>query len=168
MNQVLRRSAVLILSLAAVATAVGCGHPPAGPFGGGPFGGAGMPEMIADKIDGILDELQATPEQRDRIRAILDDLHQEIEGRKGEPLAFLDQLFTELKRDNPDAPKLSALLDGQIDQVRGLAHKVLDSVLQVREVLTPAQREQVSAKIEEHRNKFKSHIQKMRGRFCDR
>ena len=46
--------------------------------------------------------------------------------------------------------QVHALVDGRADAVKAYADEVADAVLQVHGILTPAQRAQVSAKLQQH------------------
>ena len=106
-------------------------------------------ERITERLDDGLDELEATAEQRTKVHAVKDDLfNQALEMRKGSK-EVRKVALEELKRDEPDAKKLHALVDERIDEMRSLAHEAVDKAIELHGVLTPEQRAEIAKRIEE-------------------
>jgi Spy/CpxP family protein refolding chaperone len=94
-------------------------------------------------LKGMLDDIDATPEQRQEIlrvkNELIDELADFIADGKDDRALFL----AEIQRDEPDEEFLHALLDGRLDARRDFAHDVLDKLLEMRAILTPAQRDKL-------------------------
>ena len=108
--------------------------------------------MISYKLDAVLDEIEATDEQRDDFHFtkdwILDGIHADMEER-GEDREFF---INELKKDVPDSAVLHDFLDEKLEQKRLMAHEILQAVLELHSMLEPAQREKLFQMIEKRIN----------------
>jgi Spy/CpxP family protein refolding chaperone len=109
---------------------------------------ARMAEFVTERVDDALDDVEATPEQRDRVHAIKDrmlargkDLHAT---RAEDRAAFL----AAWRSDAPDAAALHALVDQRADAMRAFAHEAVDAGLEVRGALSPEQRAKLAEKLE--------------------
>jgi Spy/CpxP family protein refolding chaperone len=120
----------------------GCG---AHPHGRDP---AQLAAFVNDRVDDALDDIDATPDQRTKIHAIADRVvaaaKEAHAGQDEARAAFL----AEWKADKPDRAKLHALVDARVDALRKVAHQAVDAGADAHDVLTPAQREKVTRKIE--------------------
>jgi Spy/CpxP family protein refolding chaperone len=106
--------------------------------------------FVSARVDDALDDLDATPAQREKIHAVKDRLladatrlHESHAGDRGELVAQWDAA-------QPDAAKLHALVDARVDEMRKLAHEAVDSAIEVHGILTPEQRAKVSKKVHRH------------------
>jgi protein CpxP len=124
-------------------------------FAGGCHGrghGHGDPARLAafatDRVDDLLDDVDATPEQRTRVHAVKDRLLAgTAEARAGRKEAH-DAVVAEWKSATPDAARLHALVDERVEEMRALAHQAVDGGVEVHGVLTPEQREKLTRKVE--------------------
>jgi Spy/CpxP family protein refolding chaperone len=110
-----------------------------------------MAAFVNNRLEDALDDLDATPQQRDRIHAIKDRL---VESAKSAHLGTDDAheaLLAAWKSENPDAKQLHALVDERVDAMRALAHQAVDAGVEAHGVLTPEQRAKVTKKIERWR-----------------
>jgi Spy/CpxP family protein refolding chaperone len=135
----------LSVSLVAVVAVVGlagfaCAHH------GHPRDPAQIASMVNARVDDLLDDLDATPDQRTRIHAIADRLLASAKETHAGHDAARATVLAEWKADAPDRAKLHALVDGRIDEFRKLAHQAVDAGVEAHDVLTPAQREKLSRK----------------------
>ncbi|MGZ3457389.1 MAG: Spy/CpxP family protein refolding chaperone [Archangium sp.] len=109
-------------------------------------------QLITWKMDDRLEELKATDAQKQAIHGLKDSLFEDgkrlFEGQKDARA----QMLAQWESPNPDAQAVHALVDARVDAFRAFAHKVADAALQVHGLLTPEQRQQVSADIREHTN----------------
>lgn len=97
-------------------------------------------ERIVKRVDRILEQIDATPEQASQIRAIRDKLladRPKPEPRKDEMLEFWNEA-------NPDAKEIHARIDRRFDERRAFAHEMADAMIQVHGILTPEQRAKVA------------------------
>lgn len=126
-------------------------------FAGGGFGchrhghghdPAEISAFVTNRVDDVLEDLDATPEQRTRINAVKERMLAaglELRGTRGETH---DTLFGEWKAETPDAAKLHALVDARVDAMRAIAHQAVDAGVEVHGILTPEQREKLTRKAE--------------------
>lgn len=108
-----------------------------------------MHQMITWKVDDALDKLDATDDQRTRIHALKDrvltrghELHEAARPLK-------DGFVEEWMKESPNPQTLHGVADQWIDQIRGFAHEVVDALIELHDVLTPAQRAQVAEHVRE-------------------
>lgn len=124
-------------------------------FRGGGCGGHGhgrdparLAAFVNDRVDDLLDDVDATPEQRTRIHAIKERMlaagKQAHEGREEVHATVLEAW----KAETPDPAKLHALVDARAEAFRKLAHEAVDAGVEAHGVLTPAQREKLAKKAE--------------------
>jgi Spy/CpxP family protein refolding chaperone len=120
----------------------GCGH------GHGGRDPARMAAFVTDHVDDALDDLEATPEQRQRIHAVKDRLlerGQALRAGKGDTHA---ELLAQWKAESPDRARLHAMVDERIEAMRAFAHEAVDGAAEVHATLTPEQRAEVTRKME--------------------
>jgi periplasmic protein CpxP/Spy len=111
---------------------------------------ATMDRRIARHLDAAFDDLKATPEQRTRLTAIKDRLVAEARAAHGDHRADAKLLLAEWESGSPDAARLHALVDARIDAIRAMAHRAVDTGVEVHGILTPEQRAQVAKKARRH------------------
>ncbi len=109
---------------------------------------AQMAAFVTDRVDDVLDDLNATDAQRQQIHAIKDRLlAQAAELRKaGEPLH--DEVRAQWESTTPDRARLHALVDQHSDAMRAFGHQLVDAGIEVHDVLTPEQRAKLERKME--------------------
>jgi periplasmic protein CpxP/Spy len=117
--------------------------------GCGGHGGHGDParmqQMIGAHIDDVLDDLQATPEQRTRILAVKDRLLAEAKAlHAGGDIHR--QLLAQWDAPQPDVAAVHAMVDQRADAMKAFAHHVADGLAEVHGLLTPEQRAKLSKK----------------------
>jgi protein CpxP len=107
-----------------------------------------MEKMVQWKVDDTLDEVDATQAQRERVQAITKDAI-----AKAKPLAQQAQgaratLLTQWSSTAPDANAVHQVVDAQLENVRAFAHVMVDKALEVHQLLTPKQRDQLTSRME--------------------
>jgi periplasmic protein CpxP/Spy len=138
--------AIIAGSVAAIALLAG--------FRGGGCGGhhrhdpAQMNAFVTEHLDDALDDLDATPAQRDQLHAIKDRLLAKGAALRADHAASRAEVLSQWKSDQPDAAKLHALVDARIEGMRALAHEAVDSGIEAHGILTPEQRAKVTSKVE--------------------
>ncbi len=118
-----------------------CGH-------GGHRDPAQMAAHVNARVDDLLDDVNATPDQRTQIHGIVDRMIAEAQQAHAGQQGTHDELFAQWKSDAPDAAKLHALVDQRIDELRKIAHDAVDAGIQVHGILTPDQRATLTKKAE--------------------
>lgn len=106
-------------------------------------GRRGPADVIAWKIDGLLDKVEATEDQRTRIEAVVDPLLARGGALRQAHIAAHDQMLAQWSAEAVDLAALHAIADARADEVRALLHEVVDGMVTIHDTLTPAQREQV-------------------------
>jgi len=120
----------------------GCGHHPRTP--------AEITAAVNSHLDGALDDLDATPAQRDQIHALVAPLLTQGLQLRADGKAAHAELLAQWQSDTPDRAKLHALVDQRADAMRAFAHAAVDAAVDAHGVLTPAQRAKVTKKIQRH------------------
>jgi Spy/CpxP family protein refolding chaperone len=121
------------------------------------YGGMGRhpdPQKVAKfitwRVNDALDDLKATDGQRQQVLTIKDGLLQQAAPLFAERRQMHDALMEQWKSDRPDGQRVHALVDQRIDEMRALAHKAADGMLQVHDILTPEQRVQLAEEMARH------------------
>jgi Spy/CpxP family protein refolding chaperone len=146
-NMKTKRTLILLAAgglLAATGLAAGCHRGP----GGHHRDPAKVAELITERVDDALDDLDATPAQRENIRAIKDRLLAEGAKAHGDRKALHAELLAMWNADAVDRARLHAIVDERIDAMRAFAHAAADGVADAHDVLTPEQRAKVAKKAE--------------------
>lgn len=154
----MKRTAIVIGSLVGViglVTALGAAHSYAS--GRVLSRGLGGPEherifraVMDAKLDIVSEKLNLSVEQKDKVRAIKDDLFQSFkDNRQG--CADLRQKFAaEFKKDALDRATLDQLASERKERHAGMENKVKQAILDIHDLLTPEQRAQLVDLIGEH------------------
>lgn len=110
-------------------------------------------EMVTKRLNDQLDELKVTPDQRTRILAVKDRVLNEARSRmeqsRDQGKADRQWAVDQLTSDRPDKSALYARLDAKADQLKGMGHQVIDALVEVNAILTPQQRTQLKAKLDQ-------------------
>jgi len=141
------------VSLGAVAAPHG-GPPPMGMHGGA--WGEGH------QINRMLDRVDATPEQRTQIKGILDAARAEGRTRFQAGRQLRAQMMALLTQPTIDANAAEALRQQQLAQFDAASRSRLQTMLQVANVLTPAQRQQAADYMAKRRELMQRHQQERR------
>lgn len=126
----------------AVLGATGCGHHRPDP--------ARMEKMVTHRVDDALDDLKATPEQRQKITAVKDRLLLGARTLRADHPATVKEALGLWEASSFDRARALALVDARIDAMRTLAHEAVDAAAEVHATLTPEQRAQVSKRLRRH------------------
>jgi Spy/CpxP family protein refolding chaperone len=109
-----------------------------------------MKKFVEWRIDDALSEIDATDEQKTRIKAIADGVFADMEGRFGEREKTRVAFVAEFKSDAPDKKAVRALIDDRIEAARQMAYAAADAAFEVHGTLEPEQRAKVLEMIESH------------------
>lgn len=104
--------------------------------------------FLTDRVDGVLDDVDATPDQRSRIHALKDRVLAAGQEAHAGHREVHDTFVSEWKSEAPDRARLHALVDERVEALRKVGHEAVDAGVDAHGVLTPAQRERVTRKIE--------------------
>jgi Spy/CpxP family protein refolding chaperone len=134
--------AALLVAGLAVLGFTGCGHHRPDP--------ARMEKMVTHQVDDALDDLKATPEQRQQITAVKDRLLARGQALRGDRQAVVKEALSLWEASSFDRVRALALVDARLDAMRTMAHEAVDAAAEVHQALTPAQREQVARRVRRH------------------
>ncbi|MCC6336959.1 MAG: periplasmic heavy metal sensor [Myxococcales bacterium] len=108
-------------------------------------------EKLVDwKVADAMDDLDATPRQAERAQGLAKGLVVEARPLVKQALEARDVLIAEWKTNKPDSAKVHAVVDSQLDAARGFVHRVADAAIELHGLLTPEQRDEVTARFEKH------------------
>lgn len=107
-----------------------------------------MAAFVTDRVDDVLDDLDATDAQRQQIHAIKDRLLAQARGlhAEGEPLH--GEVKAQWESANPDRARLHSLVDQRFEAMRAFAHQAVDAGVEIHGILTPEQRAKLEKKME--------------------
>jgi Spy/CpxP family protein refolding chaperone len=145
----------LKVGLLALATVGAAGALGAGALRGhGGFHGhrshAMMEKFIDFTLNQKLDEIQATEAQKQKVHEIKDRLVGEGKALHDDRDDFRKQIVALLAQDEPDAARIRALVQQRTEAFTRFAGEATDAVLELHGVLTPDQRKQLLAHVQEH------------------
>ncbi len=104
--------------------------------------------IINWKVDDVLDDINATDDQRAKINAVKDRLFEEGVKAHGDRDAMREKLMQAWLSDNPDREMLRNLANEKHAAMQAMADKFIDGAIEVHAVLTPEQRKQVAQRFE--------------------
>ncbi len=118
--------------------------------GGGHHGGHhGGPAMMGKHLDKMLDQIDATPEQRAQITAIKDRLVASHEARmQGDRQQHKQEMVEFWRQNNPNPAEIRARIDEKFEQRKAAAYEMADAMIEVHRILTPEQRAEVAQMME--------------------
>jgi protein CpxP len=141
LTSVLSLAAFLAVGVTALGAA-GCGHHRPDP--------ARIEKMVAHHLDDALDDLKATPEQRQQITAVKDRLMLSARSLRADHRATVKEALGLWEASSFDRARALALVDARIDAMRAMAHEAVDAAAEVHATLTPEQRAQVTKRLHRH------------------
>jgi Spy/CpxP family protein refolding chaperone len=111
-------------------------------------------QRVSDRVEDVLEDIEASDQQRARIHDVKDRVFVDL-------LALRDSLrkvpraaLGELKKDEPNPDELHALIDKRVDELRATMHRTADNLLEAHATLSPEQRGQIVARIEERMGRY--------------
>jgi Spy/CpxP family protein refolding chaperone len=144
-----RAVSTVAFSAAAVVMLSGFGH--CGGDHGGPKDQARMARYAKEKVDDLMDDLEAKEDQRVRTQGIADRLLKDGQALIPQHTKMKQDLIAEWNTPRPDAPKIHSELDEFIDSFRRFAHEAADGMIEFHQLLTPDQRAKVNEQLQKHR-----------------
>lgn len=109
---------------------------------------AAVAKFVTERVDDALDDLDATPAQREKILAVKDRLLAEGAKLRGDREALHGELLAAWKAETVDRARLHAIVDERIEALRAFAHAAADGAADAHDVLAPEQRAKVTKKLE--------------------
>jgi Spy/CpxP family protein refolding chaperone len=108
-------------------------------------------------VEDTLDELDATPDQREDVQAIKDRLMKKALAMKGQREGVKREVRGILESDKPDGDRLHAIIDEQSRQMTAFGHEVADAALELHAVLDDEQRAELADLMARHEGKRRGH-----------
>lgn len=143
-------SVLLIIAIGTAAAALFGGHrrgpSPHRRWGDDP---ARFKALATEHLDHALEHLEATDEQRARIRAIMEQLIVDGDALVADHNRLRAEVVAHFSADKPDAALLHALVDEEADALRAFGHTLVDDTVELHGVLTPEQRDVIAQKMQQ-------------------
>lgn len=96
-------------------------------------------------LERAFSRLDATPEQRERLRGIFDRVWTGGTQLQDEKKTLRDELYGQWKSEAPDGAQVHASLDARLEALKRFTHETADALLEVHRLLSPTQRATVNA-----------------------
>ncbi|MEZ4322135.1 MAG: Spy/CpxP family protein refolding chaperone [Myxococcota bacterium] len=160
----MKRIVTLVLGAVGLSALAAGGLAVAGPpggFRGGP-GGHDGPPGIEGHVLHLIQELDLTDAQKQVLRDIREENMAEREAHRSEREAHMAIVREQLLSDVPDAALLHSMIDQNAAEMQARAHDRLDTVLEIQAILTPEQRAQVAASLDEARERHEDRREQFR------
>ena len=141
LTAVLSFTAILAAGIAVLGLS-GCGHHRPDP--------ARMEKMVSHQVEDALDDLKATPEQRQAITAVKDRLLTRGKALRADHRATVKEALGLWEASSFDKARALALVDARLDAMRTMAHEAVEATAEVHQTLTPEQRAQVTRRLRRH------------------
>ncbi len=104
-------------------------------------------------LEDVLDDLEATPEQRQTINKAKEQIIAKVETYRTQRKEVRDELLAMLKADRVDTNRLNQLADEKAAEVKNLVSEIIPIVAEVHASLTPAQRQELAERAESFRGR---------------
>jgi Spy/CpxP family protein refolding chaperone len=105
-----------------------------------------MEQRLSAHLDEVLEDIEATPEQRERILAVKDRLLQKARALHAHRREGMRELLAEWEAPTVDAARIHARIDARSQELQAFAHEAADALAEVHAVLTAEQRAKVARK----------------------
>jgi Spy/CpxP family protein refolding chaperone len=104
--------------------------------------------FITWRITDALNDVDATPQQKQQILAIKDRLMPDLTKLMAERTAHHEEIKQLWLSTNLNAAEVRAKIDQRTEEMRQLAYKVSDGVIEAQKILTPEQRQKLADRVE--------------------
>jgi protein CpxP len=107
------------------------------------------PEMVRRfvqfAVNEKLDDVDATPEQREKVKEVTSRLLQEAQALHQAKASLHDQMSELLAQDQPDAARARALVQARVQEFSRFADDATNALLELHRTFTPEQRAKLLA-----------------------
>jgi len=142
-------AATLVLAAVGGLASTADAAPPPGGMDG--MGGPMMMMAAPGHLDRMLDDLNATADQRTQVKAIMDAARTDLKSQHDAGRALGDQAMQLFTQPSVDARQAEALRQQMLTQHDQASKRMLQAMLDVSRVLTPEQRQQLGQKMAQRR-----------------
>ena len=152
----LRRTG-LMAGMAALASALSFhAHAQGGPgFFGGRFGGPVSPAQMEERAERMLKhlyvELDATPDQQQKIAPIVKGLMKELAPLRGQMMETRKQAMGIMSADSIDRAAIERMRAERVQRMDDVSKRMTQAMADVAEILTPAQRKKFAERMQQRR-----------------
>ena len=122
-----------------------------GGFAAGPLDPAAVDEHLERMLKHLYVEIDATDEQKQRLAPIVKQAAKDLLPLREKMQAARKQAIELLTRDTIDRGAIEALRAEQVQLAEQASRRIAQSLADAVEVLTPAQRKELAARVEKHR-----------------
>ncbi|MBF0381226.1 MAG: Spy/CpxP family protein refolding chaperone [Magnetococcales bacterium] len=112
---------------------------------------ARMKERIDFKVDWILKDINATEQQKNQIKDIVGNSITKMQANRSQHKTMKRDLISMLSQPELDSAKLDQLRKDMLGKVETTSVSIMDSLVEISEVLTPEQRMLL---VERYQNRF--------------
>jgi Spy/CpxP family protein refolding chaperone len=105
--------------------------------------------FVSYRVESVLDDLEANDAQRDRVHAVKDRVYDDMKALRASTRKAGREAIAELKKSSVDAEKLHGMVDARMNDMRDKMHGLVDGLIEIHGTLTPEQRAELIAMIEE-------------------
>ena len=123
-----------------------------GGFAAGPLDPAAVDEHLERMLRHLYVEIDATDEQKQRLAPIVKQAAKDLLPLRERMRAARKQAIELLTRDTIDRGAIEALRAEQLQLAEQASRRIAQSLADAAEVLTPAQRKELAARVEKHRH----------------
>jgi Spy/CpxP family protein refolding chaperone len=123
----------------------------------GPGRRAMMKQMISKHVAEAEDYIQATPDQRAKIDASVNNIIGILQAQRQERGNMHKELVQLLTGDKLTTDQINAVAKEHADRLQALASKIAPEIVNVHDALTPAQRQKLAARAQEMHQKHQQH-----------
>jgi periplasmic protein CpxP/Spy len=116
-----------------------------------------MKQMISKHVAEAEDYVQATPDQRAKIDASVNNIVGILQAQRQERRNMHQELVQLLTGDTLTADQINAVAKEHADRLQVLASKIAPEIVNVHDTLTPAQRKKLAARAQELHQKHQQH-----------
>jgi periplasmic protein CpxP/Spy len=136
------------------------GHGHHGGYAGamGPYGGAMGGRMLERMLDGV----NATAEQRTRVRDIMKSALEDVRKQREAGFGLRAQAMTLFTQPTVDPAAVEALRKQMMDQHDQASRRMTQAMLDASAVLTPEQRAQLAERMKQRRDMMERHYRERR------
>ena len=116
----------------------------------GHFDPARMGKHIDHRVDRMLDRVDATQEQRDKVSGIFKNAVNDVTSLGFKPWDVREKFITLLRADTIDPAAFEALRAEQIGAADAASKRMVQAMTEAAQVLTPEQRKELADRWEQH------------------
>ena len=123
----------------------------------GRHGDSGSSERIERMVKHLAVEVDATPEQQEKLNAIAKQAAKDLEPLRGQAMETRKQAMELLSQPSVDRAALEKLRVSKLQHADAMSRRVTQALGDAAEVLTPEQRKKLAAHIESRRGRWGHH-----------